>query len=178
MISITGRRPETAAPKPAPEMTSSEIGVSNTRSAPWRSCSPGVAANTPPGFATSSPKKTTVSSRSSSSSSASRIARRNSIVVVAGSAAVVVVLNGRLLHEKAQRLLEPCADGGQEGGGVRPEENAVIRAEREGHHVPRAQRPIVADDRAALERADGEDGGLGHVDHRGEAGDPVHPEVG
>ena len=74
MISSTGRSPETAAPKAAPESTSSEIGVSKTRSAPWRSCRPGVTANTPPGLATSSPKKTTSSSRSSSSSSASRIA--------------------------------------------------------------------------------------------------------
>jgi hypothetical protein len=78
MISITGRRPHTAAPNAAPVMASSEIGVSKTRSSPCAACSPGVAANTPPGLATSSPKKTTRSSRASSSSSASRIARRNS----------------------------------------------------------------------------------------------------
>ncbi len=49
MISITGRRPLTALPKAPPASASSEIGVSKTRSSPWRSCRPGVTANTPPG---------------------------------------------------------------------------------------------------------------------------------
>jgi hypothetical protein len=78
MISITGRIPVTAAPNAAPAMASSEIGVSKTRSWPWRSWRPGVVMNTPPASATSSPKKTTDGSRSISSSSASRIALRNS----------------------------------------------------------------------------------------------------
>ena len=37
MISMTGRRPVTAAPNAAPASASSEIGVSKTRSAPKRS---------------------------------------------------------------------------------------------------------------------------------------------
>src|SRR4051812_33434837 len=78
MISTTGRRPATALPNAAPASASSEIGVSNTRSAPCFSISPGVTANTPPAAATSSPKKITESSRASSSSSACRIASRNS----------------------------------------------------------------------------------------------------
>src|SRR5438067_950367 len=78
MISITGRRPHTALPNAAPASASSEIGVSNTRSGPKRSASPGVVANTPPAAATSSPKKITRSSCSSSSASASRIASLNS----------------------------------------------------------------------------------------------------
>ena len=49
MISITGRRPQTALPKAAPVSASSEIGVSKTRSGPKRSASPPVVANTPPG---------------------------------------------------------------------------------------------------------------------------------
>ncbi len=81
MISSTGRLPVTAAPKAAPVIASSEIGVSNTRSGPYFSWRPGVAANTPPATATSSPKKMTVSSRASSSSSASRMASLNSISV-------------------------------------------------------------------------------------------------
>ena len=59
MISSTGRLPVTAAPKAAPVIASSEIGVSNTRSGPYFSWRPGVAANTPPATATSSPKKMT-----------------------------------------------------------------------------------------------------------------------
>ncbi len=86
MISTTGRRPEIAAPKAAPARASSEIGVSNTRSRPYFSYSPGVTANTPPAMATSSPKKITRSSAASSSSSASRTAVRKSIVVVIGFA--------------------------------------------------------------------------------------------
>jgi hypothetical protein len=35
MISTTGRRPVTAEPNAAPANASSEIGVSNTRSAPY-----------------------------------------------------------------------------------------------------------------------------------------------
>ena len=35
MISSTGRRPVTAAPYAAPVIASSEIGVSNTRRAPY-----------------------------------------------------------------------------------------------------------------------------------------------
>jgi hypothetical protein len=78
MISMTGRSPVTAAPNAAPAIASSEIGVSNTRSWPCFSCSPGVVMNTPPASATSSPKKMTFGSRSISSSSASRMALRNS----------------------------------------------------------------------------------------------------
>jgi hypothetical protein len=78
MISMTGRSPVTAAPNAAPAMASSEIGVSNTRSFPCLSCSPGVVMNTPPARATSSPKKTTEGSRSISSSRAQGIAVRNS----------------------------------------------------------------------------------------------------
>jgi hypothetical protein len=74
MISMTGRSPVTAAPKAAPAMATSEMGVSNTRSFPCLSCSPGVVMNTPPGSATSSPKNTTAGSRAISSSSAERIA--------------------------------------------------------------------------------------------------------
>ena len=78
MISTIGRSPVTAAPKAAPASASSEIGVSNTRSEPKRSCRSGVALNTPPATATSSPKNTTEASRSISSAIASRIATRNS----------------------------------------------------------------------------------------------------
>ena len=78
MTSTIGRRPVTAAPNAAPASASSEMGVSNTRAAPKRSCSPGVTLNTPPGAATSSPKKMTDGSRSSSSAIASRMATRNS----------------------------------------------------------------------------------------------------
>ena len=48
MISMTGRRPVTAAPNAAPASASSEIGVSNTRSAPKRSAGRGVTLKTPP----------------------------------------------------------------------------------------------------------------------------------
>ena len=74
MISNTGRRPVAAAPNAAPASASSEIGVSITRSGPKRSSSPGVALNTPPATATSSPMKITRWSRSISSAIASRIA--------------------------------------------------------------------------------------------------------
>ena len=70
--------PLIAAPNAAPVIASSEIGVSNTRSAPYFSNSPVVTAKTPPASATSSPKMITLGSAASSSSRASRSAVRNS----------------------------------------------------------------------------------------------------
>ena len=77
IISAIGRMPATALPKAADAIASSEMGVSKTRSSPYLSRKPGVAANTPPASATSSPKKMTFSSAANSSSIASLIAPRN-----------------------------------------------------------------------------------------------------
>ncbi len=64
MSSTTGRSPACAAPTAIPMKAVSETGVSKTRRPPnWRA-SPLVAPNTPPSFATSSPKTTTEWSRS------------------------------------------------------------------------------------------------------------------
>ena len=63
MISAMGRRPVIAAPIAAPRMACSLIGVSRTRHGPNSSSRPGVALNTPPAAATSSPRKTTSGSR-------------------------------------------------------------------------------------------------------------------
>ena len=63
MISATGRSPVIAAPIAAPRMACSLIGVSRTRAGPNSRSSPGVALNTPPASATSSPRNTTFASR-------------------------------------------------------------------------------------------------------------------
>src|SRR3954447_8171080 len=167
MISITGRKPLTAAPKAAPAIASSEIGVSNTRSAPCSDWSPPVTAKTPPGAATSSPKKTTLSSRASSSSRASRTALRNS------SSDIGVPLS----HHEAQRRLEPVADIGQETRRVGAVQNSVVTGERCGHEL-RDLELSVTRARTLLDRADREDCGLGRVDHGREPADAEHPEIG
>src|SRR5690606_4760297 len=149
--------PHTAAPNADPAIASSEIGVSKTRSSPWRSYRPGVVAKTPPGLATSSPKKITRSSRASSSSSASRTACRNS------SVGMVRGLLARSEGE-SQRLLERRADVGQERGGVGAVEDAVVAGERERHAMA-GDDGAVAHDRALLQRADGEDRRLRRVQH-------------
>src|SRR3954454_11953639 len=63
MISATGRMPVIAAPMAAPTIACSEIGVSQTRSAPNSSNSPTVVLKTPPAAPMSSPMQTTVGSR-------------------------------------------------------------------------------------------------------------------
>ena len=63
MISAIGFRPVIAAPIAAPRIACSEIGQSRTRLAPNCSYRPTVDLNTPPAFATSSPKKITSGSR-------------------------------------------------------------------------------------------------------------------
>ena len=60
-ISTTGRRPASAMPTPAPMMAASLIGVSITRCAPKRCCSPAYWPKMPP-RPTSSPSTTTLAS--------------------------------------------------------------------------------------------------------------------
>src|SRR5205085_785443 len=71
-ISATGSNPASAMPTARPTMPSSERLVSNTRGAPYLSCSPRVAPCTPPLGPTSSPK---TSMRGFSASSTSRVRR-------------------------------------------------------------------------------------------------------
>ena len=54
----------------------------------------------------------------------------------------------------------------------------MVRAEGQRHHVTGPEGAVVADHGPALERADGEDRRLRLVDHRGEARDAEHAEVG
>src|SRR5947199_781303 len=61
-ISPTGLSPCAAMPTHRPLISSSASGVSTTRSAPKRCCSPAVARKTPPFAPTSSPSTTTLSS--------------------------------------------------------------------------------------------------------------------
>src|SRR5262245_54641757 len=70
-ISTIGRRSASAMPIAIPTMPASASGVSNTRSAPYFSCSPAVTRNTPPNRPTSSPSTTALASRSRYRSSAS-----------------------------------------------------------------------------------------------------------
>nr|CUV59434.1 exported protein of unknown function [Ralstonia solanacearum] len=69
-ISTTGRSPIAAMPMAAPASAVSASGVSMTRSAPKRACSPTVARNTPPLTPMSSPSSTTDGSCSSACASA------------------------------------------------------------------------------------------------------------
>src|SRR5690606_7873277 len=69
-ISATGRMPCAAMPIDTPAIMPSASGVSITRSAPKRACSPAVARKTPPFTPTSSPRMTTLGSCSSSQASA------------------------------------------------------------------------------------------------------------
>ena len=62
MISATGRSPVIAAPRAAPTMACSEIGVSQTRSGPNSVNSPVVVLKTPSAAPMSSPRHTTVES--------------------------------------------------------------------------------------------------------------------
>src|SRR3954469_19497489 len=68
--SATGRKPSAAMPTAMPAIRPSASGVSATRSAPKRCCSPAVARNTPPLMPTSSPSTTTRSSSSMARASA------------------------------------------------------------------------------------------------------------
>src|SRR3989442_1814616 len=69
-ISATGFRPAAAMPMATPAMAASASGVSTTRSAPKRACSPAVARKTPPFTPTSSPRTMTAGSCASSCASA------------------------------------------------------------------------------------------------------------
>ncbi len=81
------------------------------------------------------------------------------------------------VQREPQRLLEVLADLREELRGVGAVEDAVVAGERELHH--RAHDDLaVADHGPRLERADGEDRRLRRVDHRDEALDAVHAEVG
>ena len=74
MISTMGRMPIMAAPRPAPMMAISLMGVSRTRSSPNSSSIPAETPHTPPKVPTSSPIRNTAGSRRISSTIASRIA--------------------------------------------------------------------------------------------------------
>src|SRR5215510_6757801 len=76
-ISPTGLRPCAAMPTHSPLINSSESGVSITRSAPNRCCSPTVARKTPPLTPTSSPSTTTLASSSMARASARLTASTN-----------------------------------------------------------------------------------------------------
>src|SRR5262249_3797281 len=73
-ISPTGLSPCAAMPTQSPPISASDSGVSKTRSAPKRFCSPAVARKTPPFMPTSSPKTTTSGSSARARASAKLIA--------------------------------------------------------------------------------------------------------
>src|SRR5262245_9407488 len=172
MISITGRRPVTADPNPAPASANSEIGVSKTRSDPYFSWRPVVVAKTPPATATSSPKRITRSSSASASSSASRIAVRKVVVIGRRPRLVSVGSQGQ-----GQRSLEQLAQAGEELRGVRAVDDAVVAGERDGDHVAEPDPVGALLERRAPGAADGEDRRLRRIDDRGERPNAEHPEV-
>src|SRR5262245_18593387 len=153
MISSTGRRPVTAAPYAAPVIASSEIGVSKTRVGPCVACSPGVAANTPPAIATSSPKRITRSSRASSSSSAPLIPSRNPTSAICPS------------RDQLDRMLEQHAHALQEARGVGAVDDALVARQGHVHAHTRHDRAVVGDHGAPRRLADGEDRRLRLIDH-------------
>src|SRR5437899_3335414 len=111
MMSMTGRSPVIAAPRPRPVIPASEIGESITRSAPNSSTSPDVTLNGVPASATSSPIRNTVGSRRSSSASASltacaSVSSRRPSEIAATSAAL-----GEDILVDLARLGERCLEG-------------------------------------------------------------------
>ena len=78
---------------------------------------------------------------------------------------------------QGKRLFEEADYAGEELGALGAVEDAVVAGEGDRHQVG-GDDLAVADDRPLLDRADGEDRRLRRVDHRGEAVDPVHPQVG
>ncbi len=148
MISTTGRRPVTAAPKAAPVSASSEIGVSNTRSGPCFSSRPRVTANTPPGDGDVLAEEDTRSS--ALQLLVERVADRGPEV--------------DLRHQS--RRTSGCSSSSlsvvEERGGVGAVDDAVVAGQGERHHVTEVDRPGVTT--APTHRADGEDRGLGRID--------------
>src|SRR6516225_2064966 len=86
-ISPTGRSPCAPIPTHRPLIRSSASGVSMTRSAPKRCCSPAVARKTPPLMPTSSPSTTTFGSSSMARASARLMASTSVISATFGSPA-------------------------------------------------------------------------------------------
>src|SRR5258708_2551586 len=108
-ISATGRSPVKAMPKAVPTIADSARGVSKTRRAPKRACSPSVARNTPPSLPTSWPMTTTRSSAASACSRARLIAW-----TMTGSASAIGSL--QVAGERRQRQGFGCFDGAVDPG--------------------------------------------------------------
>src|ERR1700730_1944373 len=104
-ISPTGLRPCAAMPTHSPLINSSASGVSITRSAPNRCCSPTVARKTPPLTPTSSPSTTTLASSSMARASA-RLTASTSVTSAIGASAEFRPLAGVGSREFGVEMVE------------------------------------------------------------------------
>src|SRR5439155_15765703 len=110
-ISPTGFSPCAAMPTQSPLISSSASGVSRTRSAPKRFCSPAVARKTPPLTPTSSPSTTTSGSSCIARASARLMASTNvasGIVVSREFAALRGIDLGQICIEVIEHGLRPA----------------------------------------------------------------------
>src|SRR5256886_4238500 len=104
-ISPTGRSPCAAMPTQSPLINSSASGVSITRSAPKRCCSPAVARKTPPLMPTSSPSTSTLPSSSMARASA-RLIDSTSVTSGIGASAELRSLAGVASRQFGVEMIE------------------------------------------------------------------------
>src|ERR671930_80717 len=116
-ISPTGRSPCAAMPTQSPLIRSSASGVSITRSAPKRCCSPTVARKTPPLTPTSSPSTTTSPSSSMARTSA-RLMDWTSVISGIGAPAELGSLAGVAARQFGVEIVEHRLRRARRGGQI------------------------------------------------------------